>query len=139
MSLSVEPNIELLAFPKHFPNGKNHFSYTREKPITLSQYIHTRLKSRDSRFAADPQYTFFLLDLLERTSIANAINFSERKYKQSAITVGQLRNPDNVKRFLSDNEMYAIFKNIRGTPQFFHNMKLDVLAKIRFFGVPTFF
>ena len=35
--------------------------------------------------------------------------------------------------------MYASFKNIRGTPQYFHNMMLDVLAKIKKFGAPTFF
>ena len=31
------------------------------------------------------------------------------------------------------------FKNIRGTPQWCHNMTLDVLAKCRVFGVTTFF
>ena len=139
VSLSVEPNIEPLSFPKHFPDGKNHFTYTRERPITLSKYVHTRLKSCHSRFAADPQFTFFLLDLLERTSITNAINFSERKHKQSVITVGHLQNPDSIKKLISGNEMYAIFKNIRGTPQYFHNMQLDVLAKNRYFGVQTFF
>ena len=35
--------------------------------------------------------------------------------------------------------MYASFKNIRGTPQYFHNMMLDILAKIRQFGPPKFF
>ena len=46
---------------------------------------------------------------------------------------------DNVKKMISDNELYAVFKKIRGTPQSFHDMKLDVLAKTRYFGVQTFF
>ena len=33
----------------------------------------------------------------------------------------------------------ATFKSIRGTPQYFHNMMLDILAKVRQFGPPTFF
>ena len=77
VSLWSEPNCEALSFPKHFPDGKFHFNYPREKPITLSKYIHTRFKSCDARFASDPQYIFSMLDLLERTSISNAINFSK--------------------------------------------------------------
>ena len=35
------------------------------------------------------------------------------------------------------NQIFSSFKN-RGTPQYFHNMLLNVLAKIRQFGVYTF-
>ena len=139
VSLHVEPDCEALAFPRHFPDGKFHFNYTREKPLSISKYIHARLKCCDSRFASDPQYIFFMLDLLEREALSNAINFSERKCKQSSITVGQLRNPDSLKRLISDDELYAIFKNIRGTPQYYDNMKYDVFSKIRYLNVQTFF
>ena len=139
VSLYKEPNCEALSFPRHFPDGKNHLNFPREKHITISKYIHTRLKSCDSRFASDPQYVFAMLDLLERASISNAINFSERRYKQTAISVGQLQNPENVKAMISNDEIFTVLKNIRGTPQYWHNMQLDVLAKIRYFGVPTFF
>ena len=40
---------------------------------------------------------------------------------------------------LSHDQIFSSFKNIRGTPQYFHNMLLDVLAKISEFGVYTFF
>ena len=40
---------------------------------------------------------------------------------------------------ITDAELYASFKSIRGTPQYFHEMMLDVLAKIRQYGPPTFF
>ena len=39
---------------------------------------------------------------------------------------------------ISDDQIFSSFKN-GGTPQYFHNMLLDVLAKIRQFGVYTFF
>ena len=44
-----------------------------------------------------------------------------------------------MKKFISDGETYTIFKKIRGTPQYFKEMQLDVLAKVRRYGVPTFF
>ena len=40
---------------------------------------------------------------------------------------------------IGEDQIYASFKNIRGTPQYFHNMMLDILAKIRQFGPPAFF
>ena len=43
-----------------------------------------------------------------------------------------------MRRLISDDQIFASFKNIRGTPQYFHNM-LDVLAKVRHFGCTTFF
>jgi hypothetical protein len=77
--------------------------------------------------------------MVERDAIHNSISFSHRKSKNVDITVGQLKDPQHVKKMISDEEMYTIFKKIRGTPQFFKDMQLDVLAKIRYFGVPTFF
>ena len=40
---------------------------------------------------------------------------------------------------MSDDQIFSSFKNIRGTPQCFHNVVLDVFAKIKQFGVYTFF
>ena len=48
-------------------------------------------------------------------------------------------NKDTVKRMISDDQIFIQFKNITGTRQYFHNMLLEVLMKIRQFGVYTFF
>ena len=48
-------------------------------------------------------------------------------------------NHNNVRRMISDDQIFSSFKNIRGTPRCFHNRLLDVLAKIRQFGLYTFF
>ena len=71
--------------------------------------------------------------------MASSIHFAETKQFQGDINAGQLINQDNIRRIISDDEIFASFKNIRGTPQYFHNMLLDVLAKIRQFGPYTFF
>ena len=59
--------------------------------------------------------------------------FAERKQSQSDISAGQLMSKDTVKRMISDDLIFSLFKN-RRTPLYFHNMLLDVLAKIRQFG-----
>ena len=139
VSVISEPDWEALAFPKHYSTGNNHFNESREVCITPSKYIHARLKCCDDRFASDPQYIFHALDWIERNAVASSINFAERKQFQSEISAGQLVSSDNVRRMISDDQIFASFKNIRGTPQYFHNMMLDVLAKVRQFGVTTFF
>ena len=139
VSLTFEPNWEALAFPKDYSTGRNHFNEERETPITPSKYVHAKLKCCGDRFAANPQYIFHALDWIERNAVASSVHFAERKQFQSEISVGQLVNHNNVRRMISDDQIFSSFKNIRGTPQYFHNMLLDVLAKIRQFGVYTFF
>ena len=138
VSFASEPNWEALAFPKEYSTGINHFNEDRDNPITPSNYVHTRLKCCDDRFASNSQYIFHALDWIERNAVASSIHFAERKQFQSDISVGQLMNKDTVKIMISDDQIFSLFKN-RATPQYFHNMLLDVLAKIRQFGVYTFF
>ena len=97
--------------------------------------MYARLKFCDDRFASDSQYIFHALDWIERNAVASSIHFIERKQFQNGISVCQLTNKDTVKRMISDDQIFSPFKNIRGTPQYFHNMLLDVLAKIRQFGI----
>ena len=122
VSFSLEPNLEALSFPKDYSKGRNHFNEEREIPITPSKHVHTRLKCCDDRFASSPQYIFHALDWIKRYAVV-------RKQFQSEINLGQLVNHNNVRRMIPDDQIFSSFKN-RGTPQYFHNMLLDVLAKI---------
>ena len=101
--------------------------------------MHAGLKCCDDRFACNSQYLFHALDWIERNAVASSIHFAERKQFQSDINFGQLMNKDTVKRMISDDQIFSSFKDTRGTPQYSHNTVLDVLAKIRQFGVYTFF
>ena len=90
-------------------------------------------------FALNPQYIFHALDWIEREAVCSSINFADRKQFQSEVTAWQLLNQDNIRGIMSDDQIFASFKNIRWTPQYFHNMLLDVLAKSNQFGLYTFF
>ena len=134
-----EHNWEALAFPKDYSTERNHFNEEGEIPITPSKYVHARLKCCDDRFASNAQYIFHALDWIEKNAVASLVHFAEGKKFQSEISVGQLVNHSNVRRVISDDQIFSSFKNIRGTPRCFQNMLLDVLAKNRQFGVYTFF
>ena len=133
-----EENWEALAFPKHYAHGINHFGSFRDIPLTPSKYAHVRLKSIDDRFSKDTQYIFHLLDWVEKACVASSISIAERKHFQGDLKAGQV-NSQNVLRHMSDNQLFASFKDIRGTPQYWNRMLLDVLAKVRAKNVHTFF
>ena len=103
--------------------------------------MHARLKCCDHRFAANPQYMyiFHALDWMERNAVASSVHFAERKQFLSEISVDQFVNHNHLRRMISNDQIFSSFKNIRGTPQYFHNMLLDVLAKVSQLGVCTFF
>ena len=138
VSFSSEPDWEALAFIKEFSLGRYHFNEERPVRITPSQYVHTRLKCADDRFAQNPQYIFAELDMIERAAILSSITFAESKRFQDNATVADV-NSSCTRRMLNDQQIYYTFKNIRGTPQFCRNQMLDVLAKVRQFGCYTFF
>ena len=139
VSFTSEPDWEALAYPTEFSTGINHFNQDREVKITPVKYVHARLKCCDDRFAANPQYLFSMLDFIEKSAVESSIHFAQRKQFQTEVTAGQLRDISNVSNMISEDQIFASFKNIRGTPQYFKNMTYDVLAKIRQFGVFTFF
>ena len=58
VSFTSEPDWEPLAYPKEFPLGKGHFNDEKQVRITPSQYVHTRLKCADDRFANNARYIF---------------------------------------------------------------------------------
>ena len=97
--------------------------------------MHVRLKHCVDRFAANPRYIFNVLDWIERKVVASSVRFAQRKQFQCKSIVGQLVNHDNVRKMISDDQIFYLLEKTRGTPQFIHNMLLDVLAKTRQFGV----
>ena len=79
VSFTSEPNWEALCLVKELALGYNHFAEEKEFPITLSTYVHGRLKCCDNRFASNPQYIFQCFDWTECNAVASSIHFAERK------------------------------------------------------------
>lgn len=85
----------------------------------------------DDIFAANPLHNLYTFVSIERNDVLSLIHFVERKQFQSEICVGQLVSQNIV--WWSD----FLFKNIKRTPQYFHNMLLNVPFQIRQFCVYT--
>ena len=107
-----DENWEALLFPKQYSHGINHYGSYRDIPLTPSKYAHVRLKSTDDRFATNPQYIFHLIDWVEKEAISSSISIAERKHFQGELTAGQV-NSNNVLRYISENQLFASFKDQR--------------------------
>ena len=111
----MEPNWEALTFPEDYATGRNHFGEEREIQITPSKYVQARLKCFDDRFAANPRYIFHALDWIKRNAVASLVHFAEGNSFNVNISIDQLVNYDNVKRILSDDQIFSSLKSISGT------------------------
>ena len=134
-----QPNWEALCFPKLFPKGFYTFNSTREIKLSLKKYFNQRLTSKDTRFSETTEYIFQSLDSTEREQLQNNISLTIRKSFHEDVNAGQLKDPERLKRLLNSDQLFASFKNIRATPQYWQQMQLDMLAKLRQLGPYTFF
>ena len=139
VSFTSEPEWEPMAFPKLFPYGKNHYNEKRRIKLSPLKYINARLKCVDDRFATSTEYIFQALHWSESVSLQSSINITRQKRHQSDLTAGQLKDPNHIQRLVTNDELFATFKSIRGTPQYWKQMQLDMLAKIKQLGPYTFF
>ena len=130
---------EALAFPTLFPNGENTFDTERPVKLTVNKYINTRLLSSDTRFAESPEYTFQCLHWSETVLVNNTITIHLKKANQEDLNAGKLKNKDNVHELHKQEQLFSSYRKLRGTPQYWNDMRLDMIAKIKYFGPYTFF
>ena len=58
---SRQKYLDVMCFPTLFPDGNFGKYHDRQKKISHSEYIKSRLLNKDSRFRKDPRYVFYLL------------------------------------------------------------------------------
>ena len=139
---SLETPIEELAFPWLFPYGVNGFTSQREKKITDLAYFQSRLMNYDTRFSADLPYLFFENSIYEARKLSSCISIALRMKticssdKQHKLQAKDLRGKINAD-IIEDS--YVFMRNIRGTPAYWRNELLNLLAGIATLGPPTWF
>ncbi len=141
VSRTKEPGWEAMAHPVLHPTGTTTY-YTptkRKTKLSSKRYVNARLLHKDGRFAESTEFCFSALDWIETEEISSSISITARKRFQEDITVGDLRNPDRIGKLLTEDQVFATFKKMRGTPQSWKQMSLDMHAKLRQLGPYTFF
>ncbi|KAJ8019387.1 hypothetical protein HOLleu_42048 [Holothuria leucospilota] len=132
------------AFVTLFPDGQNTYEQQRQVRISPKRYFNARLLPRDSRFASNPEYTFFAQYTTELHKILSSIAIAMRKGSKRTsagrlITSSMLKDRQCVHQILPKNDGYYFMKNIRRTPAYWETIMRDLFAMVRQLGVPTWF
>jgi hypothetical protein len=69
-----------MAFPNLFPYGHNGKDDLRFGKVTLSKYIHNRMRNSDRRYM-NALYLFYLANHQDMKTIDSALSFSAKKSK----------------------------------------------------------
>ncbi len=117
-----------------------------ERTVRLhkSRYAKTRLLHKDPRFARTPHYIFWLLHAVQLSQLINSINV---KFRQGTavdaegipLNAQTAREVANVERIVSTNKGYRFMRQLRGTPDFWTGVRMDLMAMVRQLGTPTWF
>ena len=121
-----EENIDVKAFPRHFPSGVNGLDHKRAIRLTKQMYFNQRLLNKDGRFATDPYYVFMATSYIERLQLERQIDISGLKGVSTTEANGQTR--------LQLKDPCDIFKKLSGSPKFWQHARNELIAKVKQLG-----
>ena len=121
-----EHNIDVKAFPRHFPTGNYGIDHKRELRLTKQMYFNQRLLNKDDRLATDPYYVFMATSYIERLQLEQQIDISGLK--------GISSNEGNGQTSLKLKDPCDIFKKLSGSPKFWQNARNELIAKVKQLG-----
>ena len=132
-------HLDVLCFPTLFPSGRFGESHDRSTPISLSEFVKSRLLNRDSRFRKDNQYVFYLLWQKEMRELAAGVYNLMKGTRQHTLPVGDFmdrvsNSDENVEANLS-----TVFQSVRGSKQYWYLRHSEVMCMVREYGSPTLF
>ena len=101
--------------------------------------------NQDERFSRDPCFVFLASYYIERRSIEQQINISgefffislnEKNILISILTGmrGQTKSVTNGIKKLELDDLYDVYKKVKGSPKFWQVGKCDLVAKVRQLG-----
>ena len=121
-----ETNFDSKSFPILFPSGQFGLNEEREFKLSTMQYFCQRILNFDKRFANSDPFIFCAQQRIERETLETSYNISFNK--------GSLKQETNGKFSMNSPDYFEIFSNIRGTPKYWHNMRLELIAKLHQLG-----
>ena len=113
-------NKEGKSFPTLFPDNQNTFCSERKVKLSISQYIKSRLYSRNNKYASNSEYIFYLQYLKELNEVLSSVKISLRKGIQrpeSNVTVQDITNPERLRSMFHRNEGYKFLSKVRGSAE----------------------
>ena len=158
VSVFNEPQLELMAFPTLYPNGRNGFETHRNAKLSPLDYFQTRVMSSDARWARHPSYLFWACNIVEAYKLQSSISIALRlrnsgtqnmntnkdkdkheESKEHYLTAGDLKGSSAKENPDVRENCYSFMRDIRGTAAHWQSTKIFLFTMLRSLGPPTFF
>ena len=136
---SRQKYLDVMCFPTLFPDGNFGKYHDRQKKISHSEYIKTRLLNKDSRFRKDPHYVFYLLWHKELREVSAGVYNLLKSHKARPMSVSSLINRLQLNDELLETNLSTMLQTVRGTTQFWFKKQSELRCMKREFGTPTLF
>ena len=134
-----QQHLDVMCFPVLFPTGKFGEFHPREKKISHSEYIKSRLLNKDSRFRKDPQYVFYLLWHKELRELSAGVYNLLKCTRSQPMTVSTLLSRVQVSDEHLEANLCTMLQSVRGTKQYWFIRQSELRCMIREWGSPTLF
>ena len=141
LSILSDDHCEELAFPHLFPGSKYEYRVEREVPLSPVKYFNQRLLNFKQILAADPDYIVFARSIVEQCHLKSSINIALQKIRCSELTASSIKGnyKESIKQLLTNDNKFSFMSSLKGTPAYWKQFLLEVLAMVKQLGVPTFF
>jgi hypothetical protein len=138
-SLFDHPHLEELCFPTVF-GGEKQPQPNSDHDISKKDIIKWELTHVDRRFCSSIENIFFKFEMSQRIAIHSNISIRGRRGRLQDITYESLCNATILQTLHEKNLLFREFKTVRGTPQYWDEVKKDIFAMLRqLSNPPTFF
>ena len=134
--------IEEMAFPNLFPYGIGGYlssNILSGSDIGFANYCRNRLLSADPKFRNDHNYLFFLLLVKELIEMKRSKATYLRKAAKHPNLTRQVINELKKENLNRNNNVFNVYKNLRGSAPYYQKAKQNLFAMIRQHGSPTLF
>ena len=127
-----------MAFPHLFPDGSCDFNdFSRLKTVTLREWAEQMIRHKDDRFAQDPRFRFYLLNMIQRHDAC----------KQGAVFAKRSDIHGNVEQLRSEawhnpailQKLMFWSSKVRGSNPYWYQRQQELLALVNRLGAPTLF
>lgn len=119
------------------PENQGGVSVATMKEESLSSYAKSRLLIQDRRFARDPSFLFFMLDLIEKRNIASANRFVVSTKGRNNLRQSDVVNPLTGK--MNKNIVSTVPPQIRSSYAYKRKNFLDLQCIFENLGAPQLF
>ena len=143
VSLLRDDHVEVLSYPALFGGKDREYATLLQKnDLSYKDVVKWELQHRDRRFALHSSNLFFKLFLCQIIQMNRILSLRIRQHKLKDLPHVRVKDVTDVKNraiLEKTTPFFNEFKLMRGTYQYFQNIRKDVFAMIRQLGRPTFF